>query len=108
MYKNAIINILPQKSITSNSPERQFGNEQVYQSSKEDECTSNARNTKVSSLHESAMSHTAKQRTSSQPHQQKKATLTGDYMLNGISEKGLSRTCNLKVTEFPSGTSDKL
>ena len=106
--KDTIIRILPQKSITSSSPERQFGNEQEHHSNKDDECTSNARNTKVSSMQDSAMSHTANQKTPSQPHQQIKVTVTGDSKLNGISEKGLSRTRNIKVTEYPSGTSDKL
>ena len=54
------------------------------------------------------MSHTANQKTSSQPHEQKKVTVTGDSKLNEISEKGLSRTRNIKVTEYPSGTRDKM
>ena len=33
--------------------------------------------------------------------------MTGDSKLNGISEKDLSRTRNIKVTDNPSGTSDK-
>ena len=59
-------------------------------------------------MQDSAMSHTANQKTSSQPHEQKKVTVTGDSKLNEISEKGLSRTRNIKVTEYPSGTRDKM
>lgn len=61
------------------------------------------RATQVSVLQDRAMSHTAKQKTSPQPHKQKDVTVTGGSMLNGISEKG-----NLKVTNFPGGTSDKI
>ena len=70
--KDAIISILPQKSITSNSPERQFGNEQEDHSSKDDECTSNAGNTKVSSMQDGAMSHTANQKHLLNPINRKK------------------------------------
>ena len=66
--KDAIINFLLQKSITSNSPERKFGNEQVDYSSKEDECASNTHNSKMSVFQDRAMSHAAKQKISSQPH----------------------------------------
>ena len=54
------------------------------------------------------MSHTAKQKISSQPHQKKKVTVTSDYMLHRISEEGLSRPHNVKVTSFTCGTSDKI
>ena len=54
------------------------------------------------------MSHTAKQKISSQPHQKKKVTVTSDSMLHRISEKGLSRHHNVKVTSFTCGTSDKI
>ena len=83
-------------------------NEQIDHSSKEDECASNVRNTKVSVLQDRAMSHTAKQKTSAPPHQKKNVTVTGDSMLNGTSEKGLSRAHNVKVTNFPGRTSDKI
>ena len=54
------------------------------------------------------ISHTVKQKTAAQPHQKKKVTVTGDSMLNGISEKGLRRAHNVKVTNFPGDTSDKI
>ena len=49
-----------------------------------------------------------KKKTSAQPYQKKKVTVTGDSMLNIICEKDLSRAHNVKVTNFPSGTSDKI
>ena len=54
------------------------------------------------------MSYTAQQKISSQPHQKKKVTVTNDSMLHRISEKGLSRLHNVKVTSFTCGTSDKI
>ena len=33
---------------------------------------------------------------------------TGDSMLNNISEKGLSKTHKVRVTNFPGGTSKKI
>ena len=62
----------------------------------------------MSVLKDRAMLHTAKQKMSSQPHQKKKVTVTGDSMLNWVSEKDLSRAHNVKATNFPVGTSDKI
>ena len=66
------------------------------------------RNTKVSVMQDHTMSHTAKKKTSTQPHQKKKVRVTSDYMLNGFSEKDLNRAHNVKVNNFPGGTNDKI
>ena len=49
------------------------------------------------------MSQTAKRKIPLQPHQKKKLKVIG---VKG--EKGLSRAHNVKVTNFPGGTSDKI
>ena len=64
-------------------------------------------NTKVSVLQDCVMSHTATQKESAQPHQKKEVTVTIDSLLTRISGKGLSRTHNVMVTNFPGGTNDK-
>ena len=38
----------------------------------------------------------------------KKIVLTGDSMVNGISEKGLSVNCKVKIMNFPGSTSEKI
>ena len=38
----------------------------------------------------------------------KKIILTGDFMVNGISEKGLSVNHKVKTVKFPGGTSEKI
>ena len=38
----------------------------------------------------------------------KKIVLTGDSMVNGISEKGLSVNHKVKIVNFPGGTSEKI
>ena len=42
------------------------------------------------------------------PIKKKNIILTGDSMLNNISEKGLSKTHNLRMINFPLGTSKKV
>ena len=59
-------------------------------------------------MQDHTMSHTAKKKTSAQPHQKKKVRVTSDYMLNGFSEKDLNRAHNVKVNNFPGGTNDKI
>ena len=44
IYEDAIINFPLQKSITSKSPERKFGNKQIDHPNKENECASDASN----------------------------------------------------------------
>ena len=38
----------------------------------------------------------------------KKIVLTGDSMVNGISETGLSVNCKVKIVNFPSSRSEKI
>ena len=56
--KDVIISFLLQKSITSKSPERKFGNELIDHSNKEDECASDVRNTKTPVIQYHTTSHT--------------------------------------------------
>ena len=43
-----------------------------------------------------------------EPSSKKKIVLTGDSMVNGISEKGLSVNHKVKFVNFPGGTSEKI
>ena len=40
--------------------------------------------------------------------QKKKVVITGDSMLNGLHEKGLSMNHNVKVKNYPGGTSETI
>ena len=46
--------------------------------------------------------------TQTEPLSMKKIVLTGDSMVNGISEKGLSVNHKVKIVNFPGGTSKKI
>ena len=46
--------------------------------------------------------------TQTEPLSMKKIVLTGDSMVNGISEKGLSVNHKIKIINFPGGTSEKI
>ena len=50
-----------------------------------------------------------KRETQTEPlSRKKKIALTGDSMVNGISEKGLSVNHKVKIVNFPSGTHEKI
>ena len=59
----------------------------------------------------SNLSSNSKQKRESQTEplsRKKKIVLTGDSMVNGISEKGLSVNHKVKIVNFPGGTSEKI
>ena len=50
-----------------------------------------------------------KRETQTEPlSRKKKIALTGDSMVNGISEKGLSVNHKVKIVNFPCGTNEKI
>ena len=98
-----------QKSIASKLPGKKFRNEQIDHSNKEDEYASNVCNTRGVSLAGSCDVTYSKTENICPTPSKQKVRKTGDSMLNGISEEGLSRADNLKmVSNFPGGTSDKI
>ena len=57
----------------------------------------------------SSPSSNAKQKIETEPSsKKKKIVLTGDSMVNGISEKGLNVNHKVKIVNFPGGTSEKI
>ena len=97
--KDAIINFpLKQKNETNNNTS--LVNEAVTES---DEIVEIERGN-------SSPSSNSKQNIENQtePSSKKKIVLTGDSMVNGISEKGLSVNHKIKIINFPGGTSEKI
>ena len=97
--KDAIINFpLKQKNETNNNTS--LVNETVTES---DEIVEIERGN-------SSPSSNSKQNIENQtePSSKKKIVLTGDSMVNGISEKGLSVNYKVKIVNFPGGTSEKI
>ena len=97
--KDAIINfLLKQKSETINSTS--LVNKTVTEN---DEIVETERGN-------SSPSFNSKQKieTQTEPLSKKKIVLTGDSMVNGISEKGLSVNHKVKIVNFPGGTREKI
>ena len=96
--KDAIINILKQKNETNNNTSSV--NKTVTEN---DEIVETERGN-------SSPSFNSKQKieTQTEPLSKKKIVLTGDSMVNGISEKGLSVNHKVKIVNFPGGTREKI
>ena len=97
--KDAIINfLLKQKSQTNDNTSSV--NKTVTEN---DEILTERGNSSPSSNSEQ------KRETQTEPSsKKKKIVLTGDSMVNGISEKGISVNLKVKIVNFPGGTSEKI
>ena len=94
--KDAIIEYLTKQLLSSNSKKSQMKN---------DKCNLNETFNGDKSFYGNESSEESNMDKDKTIEQKKKVVITGDPMLNGIHEKGMSKNYRVKVNNFPGGTS---
>ena len=94
--KDAIIEYLTKPLLSSNSKKHQMKN---------DKCNLNETFNGDKSFYDNESSEESNMDKDKTIEQKKKVFITGDSMMNGIHEKGMSKNYRVKVNNFPGGTS---
>ena len=94
--KDVIIECLTKQLLSSNSKKSQIKN---------DKCNLNETFNGDKSFYDNESSDESNMDKDKIIEQKKRVVITGDSMLNGINEKGMSKNYSVKVNNFPGGTS---